>query len=120
MILVLLPAFLRKELRRIGALIVSALTLISPTTLYYARYIRNDIYMMVWALLMAIANATLVAGPAAATASSVRASSGSRRRRATPPSSQSVMPETVSPSPTTWWGTTSTMSGGHPTVRSSS
>ncbi|MBN1639949.1 MAG: TIGR03663 family protein [Anaerolineae bacterium] len=54
-ILVLLPAFLRKELGRVGALIVSVLTLISPTTLYYARYIRNDIYMMVWALLMAIA-----------------------------------------------------------------
>jgi uncharacterized protein (TIGR03663 family) len=53
--LVLLPAFLRKELGRVGALIVSTLTLISPTTLYYARYIRNDIYMMVWAMLMAIA-----------------------------------------------------------------
>ena len=54
-ILVLLPAFLRKELGRTGALIVSVLTLISPTTLYYARYIRNDIYMMVWAMLMAVA-----------------------------------------------------------------
>lgn len=54
-ILVLLPAFLRKELGRVGALIVSALTLISPSTLYYARYIRNDVYMMVWAMLMAIA-----------------------------------------------------------------
>jgi uncharacterized protein (TIGR03663 family) len=54
-ILVLLPVFLRKELGRVGALIVSALTLISPSILYYARYIRNDIYMMVWAMLMAIA-----------------------------------------------------------------
>ncbi|MBL7198523.1 MAG: TIGR03663 family protein [Anaerolineae bacterium] len=54
-ILVLLPAFLRKELGRVGALTTSALTLISPTTLYYARYIRNDIYMMVWAMLMVIA-----------------------------------------------------------------
>ncbi|MBN1584642.1 MAG: TIGR03663 family protein [Anaerolineae bacterium] len=54
-ILVLLPALLRKELGRVGALVVSALTLISPSTLYHARYIRNDIYMMVWALLMAIA-----------------------------------------------------------------
>jgi len=53
-ILVLLPALLRKELGRVGALIVSVLTLISPSTLYYARYIRNDVYMMVWALLMAI------------------------------------------------------------------
>ena len=54
-ILVLLPALLRKELGRVGALITSVLTLISPSTLYYARYIRNDIYMMVWALLMAAA-----------------------------------------------------------------
>ncbi|UCC64680.1 MAG: TIGR03663 family protein [Anaerolineae bacterium] len=54
-ILVLLPAFLRKELGRVGALSASALTLISPSTLYYARYLRNDIYMMVWALLMAVA-----------------------------------------------------------------
>jgi uncharacterized protein (TIGR03663 family) len=54
-ILVLLPALLRKELGRVGALTVSVLTLISPTTLYYARYIRNDIYMMVWALLMSVA-----------------------------------------------------------------
>jgi uncharacterized protein (TIGR03663 family) len=53
-ILVLLPIFLRRELGRVGALVVSVLTLISPTTLYYARYIRHDIYMMVWAMLMAI------------------------------------------------------------------
>jgi uncharacterized protein (TIGR03663 family) len=38
----------------VGALATSALTLISPSTLYYARYLRNDIYMMVWAMLMAI------------------------------------------------------------------
>ncbi len=54
-ILVLLPALLRKELGRTGALVVSALTLISPSALYHARYIRNDIYMLVWALLMTIA-----------------------------------------------------------------
>ncbi|MFN2158299.1 MAG: flippase activity-associated protein Agl23 [Anaerolineae bacterium] len=54
-ILVLLPALLRKELGRVGALTVSILTLISPTTMYYARYIRNDIYMMVWAMLMTVA-----------------------------------------------------------------
>jgi uncharacterized protein (TIGR03663 family) len=53
-ILVLLPILLRKELGRMGALILSALTLISPSTLYYARYIRNDVYMMVWAMLMTI------------------------------------------------------------------
>jgi uncharacterized protein (TIGR03663 family) len=54
-ILVLLPVFLRKELGRIGALAVSVMTLISPSTLYYARYIRNEIFMMVWAMLMVIA-----------------------------------------------------------------
>jgi uncharacterized protein (TIGR03663 family) len=54
-ILVLLPVLLRKELGRIGALAVSVMTLISPSTLYYARYIRNEIYMMAWAMLMVIA-----------------------------------------------------------------
>jgi uncharacterized protein (TIGR03663 family) len=53
--LVLLPIFLRKELGRLGALAASAMLLISPSILYYARYIRNDIYMVVWAMLMVIA-----------------------------------------------------------------
>jgi 4-amino-4-deoxy-L-arabinose transferase-like glycosyltransferase len=54
-VLVLLPALLRRELGRVGALVASTLTLISPSTLFYARYIRNDIYMMVWAALMTAA-----------------------------------------------------------------
>jgi uncharacterized protein (TIGR03663 family) len=53
--LVLLPIFLRKELGRLGALVASVMFLISPSILYYARYIRNDIYMAVWAMLMVIA-----------------------------------------------------------------
>ncbi len=53
--LVLLPALLRKELGRVGALAVAVMTLISPSTLFHARYIRNDIYMMVWAMLMTVA-----------------------------------------------------------------
>lgn len=53
-VLVLLPWFLRKELGRVGALVTGVLTLISPTVLYHARYIRNDIYMMVWAMLMCV------------------------------------------------------------------
>jgi len=53
--LVLLPIFLRKELGRLGALVASALFLVSPSILYYSRYIRNDIYMVVWAMLMVIA-----------------------------------------------------------------
>ena len=54
-VLVLLPIFLRKELGRWGALVASVMFLISPSILYYARYIRNDIYMAVWAMLMVIA-----------------------------------------------------------------
>ena len=54
-VLVLLPIFLRKELGRLGALVASALFLVSPSILYYSRYIRNDIYMVVWAMLMVIA-----------------------------------------------------------------
>ncbi|HID86420.1 MAG TPA: TIGR03663 family protein, partial [Anaerolineae bacterium] len=54
-ILVALPTFLRKWLGRTGALVTSGLILISPSLLYYSRYIRNDIYIAVWTMLMAIA-----------------------------------------------------------------
>ena len=54
-VLVLLPLLLRKELGRLGTLVASVMFLISPSILYYARYIRNDIYMAVWAMLMVIA-----------------------------------------------------------------
>ncbi|MBC7248934.1 MAG: TIGR03663 family protein [Anaerolineae bacterium] len=53
--LVLLPLLLRKELGRWGALVASLMFLISPSILYYSRYIRNDVYMVVWAMLMVIA-----------------------------------------------------------------
>ncbi len=52
---VALPYLLRKWLGRAGALITSTLILISPSLLYYSRYIRNDIYIVVWTLLMIIA-----------------------------------------------------------------
>lgn len=53
--LVALPYFLRKWLGRMGALVTSALLLISPSFLYYSRYIRNDIYIAVWTLFLVFA-----------------------------------------------------------------
>ena len=54
-VLVVLPYFLRRWLGRTGALVTSAMLLISPSFLYYSRYIRNDIYIAVWTMLMVIA-----------------------------------------------------------------
>lgn len=52
--LVGLPYFLRSELGRRGALAVSVFLLISPTLLYFGRFMRNDIYMAVWALALLV------------------------------------------------------------------
>ncbi len=54
-ILVALPYLFRKWLGRTGALITSLLFLISPSLLFYSRYIRNDIYIVVWTLLLIFA-----------------------------------------------------------------
>ena len=53
--LVALPYLFRKWLGRTGALVTSVLLLISPSILYYSRYIRNDIYIVVWTLLLIFA-----------------------------------------------------------------
>ncbi len=53
--LVLLPYFMRRWLGSTGALLTSFILLISPSFLYYSRYIRNDIYIAVWNLLLIIA-----------------------------------------------------------------
>jgi len=53
--LVALPYLFRKWLGRTGALVTSLLFLISPSILYYSRYIRNDIYIIVWTLLLIFA-----------------------------------------------------------------
>jgi uncharacterized protein (TIGR03663 family) len=53
--LVALPYLFRKWLGRTGALITSLLFLISPSILYYSRYIRNDVYIVVWTLLLIFA-----------------------------------------------------------------
>ena len=54
-ILVVLPYFLRNWLGRIGALFTSFIFLISPFVTYYSRYIRHDVYVIIWALIVFIA-----------------------------------------------------------------
>ena len=54
-ILVLMPYFLRDWLGRRGALFTSFLLLISPYVSYYSRYIRHDVYLIVFGLIVFIA-----------------------------------------------------------------
>ena len=51
-VLVAMPFFLRRWLGRTGALFASFLFLISPFLTYYARYIRHDTPVIVWALII--------------------------------------------------------------------
>ena len=51
-ILVAFPYFLRRQLGRTGALVTSFLLLISPSLLYYSRYIRMDIPVIFWSMLL--------------------------------------------------------------------
>ncbi len=51
-IVVLMPYLFRNWLGRTGALVVAFLLLISPYTVYYARYIRNEAFVLVWALIL--------------------------------------------------------------------
>jgi uncharacterized protein (TIGR03663 family) len=51
-ILVAFPYLLRKELGRRGALVASLLFLISPSLLYYSRYIRHDMPVIVWSMIV--------------------------------------------------------------------
>ncbi len=46
--------YFRRWLGRAGALAAAAFLLISPYQLYYARYIRDEPYVMVWGLLLAL------------------------------------------------------------------
>ncbi len=52
--LTLLPVLLRRELGRGGALLATAYLLISPVALYVGRFIRHDMYAVVFELLMVI------------------------------------------------------------------
>ncbi len=54
-VLVALPYTLRRWLGRSGALVTSFLFLISPSLLYYSRYIRHDIPIIVWSLVAFLA-----------------------------------------------------------------
>jgi uncharacterized protein (TIGR03663 family) len=54
-ILIILPYFLRDWLGRVGAIFTSFIFLISPFVTYYSRYIRHDIYVIVWAMIVFIA-----------------------------------------------------------------
>ena len=50
--MVMSPLLLRRWMGRLGAIIASVLLLISPSILYYSRYIRNDIYIIVWSIVL--------------------------------------------------------------------
>ena len=54
-ILILLPYLLRDWLGRVGAIFTSFIFLISPFVTYYSRYIRHDVYVIVWAMFVFIA-----------------------------------------------------------------
>jgi len=51
-VLVFLPLLFKPWLGKVGAALTSVLLLISPAVLYHSRYIRNDIYMAVWTMLL--------------------------------------------------------------------
>ena len=51
-VLVILPYLLRHWIGRIGALFASFIFLISPYVTYYSRYIRHDVYVITWALII--------------------------------------------------------------------
>jgi uncharacterized protein (TIGR03663 family) len=53
--LVGLPYLLRRWLGHLGALFSGLMLLISPVMLYYSRYIRHDLPVLVWTLLMVVA-----------------------------------------------------------------
>jgi uncharacterized protein (TIGR03663 family) len=54
-VLVAAPYTLRRWLGRSGALVASFLFLISPSMLYYSRYDRNDVPIVLWSLITVLA-----------------------------------------------------------------
>ena len=52
--LVILPYFLRRELGEKGAVCAAVIMTLSPSLLYFSRFGRNDILMVVWATLLLI------------------------------------------------------------------
>lgn len=63
--LVMLPILLRPIIGRWGALICSALLLVSPSMFYYSRLLRQDIYLAVFTFLIIIAIARYMQAPSA-------------------------------------------------------
>ncbi len=53
--LVMSPLLLRRWLGRLGTLLASTLVLISPSILYYSRYLRNEVYIALWMVLLTAA-----------------------------------------------------------------
>lgn len=49
-----LPYFLRDRIGRTPALVAAALLVVSPSFLYFSRFIRNDIYSATWTLALVI------------------------------------------------------------------
>jgi uncharacterized protein (TIGR03663 family) len=54
LLLVMSPLLLRKWLGQIGALAVGVILLVSPSVMYYSRYIRHDIQVELFTVLMVI------------------------------------------------------------------
>jgi len=54
-VLVGLPYLLRRWLGHLGALVSGFMLLVSPVMLFYSRYIRHDLLVLVWTLLMVVA-----------------------------------------------------------------
>ena len=53
-LLVALPYFMRRELGRLGAILVAIMLAFSPSFLYFSRFARNDIYIAFWSMLIVI------------------------------------------------------------------
>ncbi|MEM7115580.1 MAG: flippase activity-associated protein Agl23 [Chloroflexota bacterium] len=53
-LLVAVPYLLRDWIGRVGALFASFILLVSPYVTYYSRYIRHDVYIIIWALIVFI------------------------------------------------------------------
>ncbi len=62
-LVVMMPVLFRRWLGRVGALLTSAMFLISPMLMYYSRYIRHDLPAIFFALVMVYAVFQYVDGP---------------------------------------------------------
>ena len=62
-VVVMMPILFRRWLGRTGALLASILFLISPLLMYYSRYIRHDLPVILFALIMLYAIFQYVDGP---------------------------------------------------------